>query len=92
VHHAPVGGGADHASRRLHHLLQAGIQVGVGVAIAEDVVHALADLLVHLVDLRQPQRGDEGADQAFTDQVDALGERAAQHGEAHALPAFGEAR
>ena len=83
--------GADHAPGRLHHLLDAGIQIGVVVAGAEHRLHALAQLFVDRVHLGQAEGRDEGADQPFARQVDAFAERAAQHREADPAPARGEA-
>ncbi|MNV19570.1 hypothetical protein D3C71_1104410 [compost metagenome] len=91
VHHALVAGRADHAASGLHHLLQTGVEVGVVIARAKQRLHALADLLVDGVDLRQAEGGDEGAYQPLAGQVDALGKRAAQHSKGNALADVGEA-
>ncbi len=63
-YHPAILLGADYAAGRLHDFLQAGIQVGVVVTIAKDRRHALFHLLIDRVELRQPQGGDERADQA----------------------------
>ena len=90
VHHALVAGRADHAASGLHHLLQTGVEVGVVIARAKQRLHALADLLVDGVDLRQAEGGNECANQPLARQVDALGKRAAQHGKGNALAGVGE--
>ena len=57
----------------------------------EQGLHALLDLFIDRIDLRQAQRRQEGADQALARQVDPFGESATQHREADAPPALGEA-
>src|SRR5690606_2770173 len=93
MHNAPILVAAYHPSGGLYHFLDAGVQIGIVVAAprAGGAVHALFYLLVHGVDLRQPQRRDEGADQPASGKVDAFGERAAQNGEADAPAIRGEA-
>src|SRR5690554_915586 len=61
--HALILRAADHPAGGLHHLLQTGKQVGIVVTVAEQLVHAGADLFGNRVDLGQPQGGNEGADQ-----------------------------
>ena len=65
--------------------LQARIQVGIVVALTKTLLHALHQLLVDRVDLRQTERGDEGPDQPAAGQIDAFGKAAAQYGKADAL-------
>lgn len=91
VEHALIFGRADHPAGGLYDLLQAGVEVGVVVAIAEQGVHALADFFVDRVELGQAEGGDEGADQAFAGQVHAFAEYTAEHGEADAASADLEA-
>ena len=76
---------ADHAPRRLHHLLQTGVQVHVFVAIAKTRVHRAPHLFVDLVHLRQAQRCDKSADQLLPDQIDTFRERAAEHRKSHTV-------
>jgi len=90
-HHAAVIGSADHAPRGLHHLLQAGKQVGVVIAAAVLKLQPRAQLFVQRVHLGQAQRGDEGPDQALARQVDAFTKCPAEHGKADALAVLGEA-
>src|SRR5690606_11010279 len=61
-------------------------QVGIVVTVAEQLVHAGADLFGNRVYLGQPQGGNEGADQPLAGEVNALTEGPGEHGESH-LPA-----
>ncbi|RMT39739.1 Aryldialkylphosphatase [Pseudomonas syringae pv. solidagae] len=89
-HHTTVTLAADNPPRSLHHLLHAGVKVGVVVTGTEQRRHALLELFVDRIELRQPQGGDERADQACARQVDTFTKRAAQHGKTDALTAQGE--
>jgi len=84
----------DHASGGLHHFANARIQIRVVITLvrAEVPVHRMLDPLVDGIHLRQPQRGDERADQAPAGQIHAFGKHAAEHGEADAPSMLGEAR
>lgn len=90
VHHAAVELGSDHASGRLHYFLYARIQISVVVAGTERGMHAQAHLFVDWIDLWQPERGNECADQACAWQVDAFAEGAAQYRKADAATGLGE--
>eukprot|EP01022_Parablepharisma_sp_SALTPOND_P029704 TRINITY_DN743_c2_g1_i1.p1 TRINITY_DN743_c2_g1~~TRINITY_DN743_c2_g1_i1.p1 ORF type:complete len:1374 (+),score=494.59 TRINITY_DN743_c2_g1_i1:672-4793(+) len=81
-----IGFGTDDAAGRLHHLLHAGVEIGVVVAGTEERIHAQAQLFVDRIDLRQSQRGHEGADEALARQIHTLAEGTTQHGKADALP------
>lgn len=69
---ALVGGGADDAAGGLDDFLQAGVEVGVVVALilTEHLLHAGFDFFIDQIDLRQAEGGDESTDQAFAGQVD----------------------
>ena len=89
-HCALIALGADHATGRLHDLLQARIQIGVVIPCSEQRGHALFDLFIDRVELAQPQGGDKRANQACARQVDAFSKCAAQHRKTDALPGQGE--
>jgi len=90
--HTPVVGPADHAPGGLYHFLQTREQVRVVVTSTETALQPCSQLFVQRVHLGQAQRGDEGADEPLPRQIDALTKCPAQHREADALAALGEAR
>ncbi|MNX96571.1 hypothetical protein D3C86_1288910 [compost metagenome] len=75
----------DDPSSGLNHFLYAGIKVGVVITGTENRGHAPFQLLVHRIELRQPQRGDKRADQPGAGQVDAFPKGPAQHRKADTL-------
>src|SRR5689334_16248819 len=90
MEYADVLFGAYDAAGRLHDFLEPGIQVCIVVPAAELGFHRLAHLLVDIVDLRQAERGHEGADQAIAYEIDAFRKRTTQYGEPHAAFAASE--
>src|SRR6185437_5508646 len=90
VHGTAILRGTDDATGGLHHLLQARVEVGVGVARAKPVLHPALHLIVHGADLRQAQSCNEGSNQARPGQVDTFAEGSSQHRETDALALRGE--
>src|SRR5690606_7173169 len=82
--HPAVALRPDDPASRLHHLLHAGVQVGVVVAFAEHPAQALPDLLIDGIDLWQTESGDESTDQAIARQIDTLAKSPTQNGKAYA--------
>ncbi|MNR39173.1 hypothetical protein D3C85_1573560 [compost metagenome] len=75
----------DDPSGGLHHFLYTGKQIGVVVTGAKDGGHASFQLLVHRIELGQPQRGDKCTDQPGTGQIDAFTKGPAQYCKADPL-------
>src|SRR5688500_19019831 len=82
---------ANDAARGLHHLLYAWKEISVVVTGLEGRIHALLDLLVDGIDLRQPEGCDKGSRQALAGDVDAFGKGSAQHGKSYPVSRRGEA-
>src|SRR5687768_10704004 len=82
---------ANDAARGLHHLLYAWKEISVVVTGLEGRIHALLDLLVDGIDLRQPEGCDKGSRQALAGEVDAFGKGSAQHGKSYPVSRRGEA-
>jgi hypothetical protein len=74
IEHAPVRLSSNHPPRGLYDFLQPGIEIRVVIPGAELPVHARFHLLVDRIELRQPKRGDERADQPRAAQVYAFTE------------------
>lgn len=89
-HHTAILLGADHPAGGLHDFLYPGKQVSVVITGTEDRRHALLQLLVHRVQLRQPQGSDKSADQPCARQVDAFAEGSTEYCKADPLTVRGE--
>src|SRR5690606_10507006 len=69
----------------------AGIQIGIFISATEGRAHALPDLLVGRIDLRQSKRCNERTYQPLSGQIYAFGERTTQHRKTQAAASFRKA-
>ena len=82
--HAGVLRRSDNPAGGLGDFLQAGNQVGIGVAGTEALLEPLAQDFMPIVEGRQAERCHESADEAVAGQVDALTEHAPEYGQGDA--------
>ncbi len=82
--HAGVLRRSDNPAGGLGDFLQAGNQVGIGVAGTEALLEPLAQNFMPIVEGRQAERCHESADEAVAGQVDAFTEHTSEYGQGDA--------